>query len=127
MPVERLIPNPQIGFAEANVVAGPGRWVLVSGNVGFDESGVVVDGGLGAEARATFENIRRTLGKLGGQLSDIVKITTFVTDLTNYGEFAEVRSELFGAALPASSTVQVAGLLAGAHIEIEAVAFIPER
>jgi enamine deaminase RidA (YjgF/YER057c/UK114 family) len=53
-----------------------------------------------------------------------VRITAFMTSLDAYGEYAEVRSEVFGDTLPASATVQVAGLLVGAQIEIDAVAFV---
>jgi 2-iminobutanoate/2-iminopropanoate deaminase len=125
MSVNWVMANPAQGFADAVVVNGPGSWVHVSGNVGFGDSGDVVSGGLGAESRATFDNIERVLASLGGDLSHIVKITAFVTDLHDYAEYAAVREERFGTRPPASSTVQVAGLLVGAHIEIEAVAFIP--
>ena len=43
-----------------------------------------------------------------------------------YGDYNRVRGERFGANLPASAAVQVAGLLRGALIEIDAVAFIPD-
>jgi enamine deaminase RidA (YjgF/YER057c/UK114 family) len=59
-------------------------------------------------------------------MSDVVKINAFVTSLENYGEYAKVRNEVFGDQMPASATVQVAGLLVGAQIEIDAVAFVPE-
>jgi 2-iminobutanoate/2-iminopropanoate deaminase len=78
-----------------------------------------------AEARATFANIERTLETAGAAMSDVVKIAAFITDLEAYPDYAKVRSEVFGDQLPASSTVQVAGLLVGAQLEIEAIAFVP--
>jgi enamine deaminase RidA (YjgF/YER057c/UK114 family) len=60
-------------------------------------------------------------------MSHVVKINAFVTSLDEYPAYAEARAERFGDQLPASATVQVAGLLVGAHIEIDAVAFVPER
>jgi enamine deaminase RidA (YjgF/YER057c/UK114 family) len=125
MSINWVMANPAQGFADAVAVNGPGQWVHVSGNVGFDDSGAVAAGGLGAESRATFDNIERVLAGLGGNLSHIVKITAFVTDLSDYAAYAAVREERFGVRPPASSTVQVAGLLVGASIEIEAIAFIP--
>jgi enamine deaminase RidA (YjgF/YER057c/UK114 family) len=104
MSIERLVNNPGSGFAEAVTTVGPGRVVYVSGCVGFGPEGKVVDGGMRAEAAATFDNI----------------------ELDEYADYAAVRSERFGEQLPASATVQVAGLLVGAQIEIDAVAFIPE-
>jgi enamine deaminase RidA (YjgF/YER057c/UK114 family) len=124
--IDRLTTNPASGFSDAVTTSGPGRVIHVSGNVGFGEDGKVVSGGMEAEARATFANIERTLKAAGAEMSHIVKINAFMTTLDSYGEYAKVRSEVFGDQLPASATVQVAGLLVGAQIEIDAVAFIPE-
>jgi enamine deaminase RidA (YjgF/YER057c/UK114 family) len=125
MSIERLVNNPGSGFAEAVTTVGPGRVVYVSGCVGFGSEGKVVDGGMRAEASATFDNIERALAQSGASFSQIVKINAFITDLDEYADYAAVRGERFGERLPASATVQVAGLLVGAHIEIDAVAFIP--
>jgi enamine deaminase RidA (YjgF/YER057c/UK114 family) len=122
--IQRIPTDPPSGFSDAVVTSGPGRTIHVSGNVGFGDDGKVVGGGMGAEARATFANIERALAKAGAGMSDVVRITAFMTSLDAYGEYAEVRSEVFGDTLPASATVQVAGLLVGAQIEIDAVAFV---
>lgn len=127
MSTERLTTNPSSGFSDAVVTSGAGRTIHVSGSVGFGPDGEVVPGGMGAQARATFENIERTLSAMGAEMSHIVKITAFVTNLEEYAEYAAVRAERFGDKLPASSTVQVAGLLVNASIEIEAVAFVPQE
>jgi 2-iminobutanoate/2-iminopropanoate deaminase len=127
MSIERLTTNPAAGFADAVTSVGPGRVVYVSGNVGFGSDGKVVAGGMGAEATATFDNIERTLRAAGADFSQIVRITAFITNLDEYPAYAAVRAERFGDQLPASATVQVAGLLVGAHIEIDAIAFVPER
>ena len=55
MSIERVSTNPAAGFADAVTTVGSGRTIYVSGNVGFGPEGKVVDGGMGAEARATFE------------------------------------------------------------------------
>lgn len=126
MGIERLTSDPSSGFSDAVTSVGPGRLIHVSGNVGFGADGTVVAGGMGAEARATFDNIERTLAQLGAGMSHVVKINAFVTSLEDYAEYAQARAERFGERLPASATVQVAGLLVGAHIEIDAVAFVPQ-
>jgi 2-iminobutanoate/2-iminopropanoate deaminase len=127
MSIERITTNPAAGFADAVTTAGGGRTIYVSGNVGFGSQGKVVDGGMHAEARATFDNIERVLRSAGSDLSQIVKINAFITDLDEYPAYAEVRAERFGEQLPASATVEVSGLLVGAHIEIDAVAFVPDN
>lgn len=126
MTIERHTTQPDLGFSDAVSAVGPGRLIHVSGNVGFGTDGKLVSGGMGAEARATFDNIERTLAEVGATMSQVVKIQAYLTTLDSYGEFAEARAERFGESLPASSAVQVAGLLVGAQIEIDAVAFIPE-
>ncbi|HTZ87086.1 MAG TPA: RidA family protein [Solirubrobacteraceae bacterium] len=126
MSIERLTNNPSAGFADAVATSGSGRTIYVSGNVGFGDDGKVVPGGMGAEAEATFANIERVLAQAGASFEDIVKINAFITDLDEYPAYAAVRERRFGDKLPASATVQVAGLLVGAHIEIDAVAFVPE-
>jgi enamine deaminase RidA (YjgF/YER057c/UK114 family) len=126
MSIERLTSNPASGFSDAVTTHGPGRLIHVAGNVGFGPDGKVVPGGMGAEARATFDNIERTLAEAGADMSHVVKINAFVTSLEEYPDYAQARAERFGELLPASATVQVAGLLVGAHIEIDAVAFVPD-
>jgi 2-iminobutanoate/2-iminopropanoate deaminase len=127
MSIERLTTNPAAGFAEAVTTSGAGRTIYVSGNVGFGSEGKVVEGGMGAEAEATFDNIERVLEQAGADFSQIVKINAFITDLDEYADYAAVRERRFGDKLPASATVQVAGLLVGAHIEIDAVAFVADN
>jgi 2-iminobutanoate/2-iminopropanoate deaminase len=126
MGIERLTTNPASGFSDAVTSRGPGRLIHVSGNVGFGADGKVVAGGMGAEARATLDNIEHTLEQLGADMSHVVKINAFITSLDEYPAYAQARAERFGEQLPASATVQVAGLLVGAHIEIDAVAFLPD-
>jgi reactive intermediate/imine deaminase len=126
MSIERVSTDPAAGFADAVTTHGSGRTIYVSGNVGFGPEGKVVEGGMGAEARATFDNIERVLQAAGADFSQIVKINAFITDLDEYPAYAEVRAERFGDKLPASATVEVSGLLVGAQIEIDAVAFVPE-
>jgi 2-iminobutanoate/2-iminopropanoate deaminase len=78
------------------------------------------------QANGCFDHIERALAGVGAAMEHVVRITTFVTELDDYAGFAKARGERFGATPPASATVQVAGLLVGATIEIDAVAFIPD-
>jgi 2-iminobutanoate/2-iminopropanoate deaminase len=111
-------------FADAVAVEGPGRWIHVSGQVGMDADGKV-EGDLAAQSHRTIDHVERALAEAGAALSDVVRIVVYLTSLDDYGAFSAVRSERFGDSLPASAAVQVAGLLLGAAIEIEAVAFVP--
>lgn len=127
MTVQR-IPGPEgFSYSDVTTIDGAGRLVFVAGQVGWDAEGRVVEG-LGAQARACFALIEGHLRTVGASLADVVKVNASVTTLDNYAEYGEARAEAFGDQLPASATVQVAGLLAeGALIEIEAIAFVPSE
>ena len=60
----------------------------------------------------------------GSSLDRVVKTTVFVTDLGEFGAINEVYARFFTSDPPARSTVQVAGLPAGARVEIEAIALV---
>jgi enamine deaminase RidA (YjgF/YER057c/UK114 family) len=113
-------------FSLAGVVSGPGRLVYVAGQVGVGPDGSLVSGGVAAEADATFDLIEQIMQRAGGQLSDVVRMGVYLTSLDRYADFAEVRKRRFPNGLPASSAVQVAGLLLGASIEIDAVGFVAD-
>lgn len=125
MSVERY-PSDFANFSDAVVVDGPGKWINVSGQVGFDENMKVVSGGVKAETHATIDAIERILAKAGADLTHVIRINVFMTDLGDYGQFSEARSERWPENPPASAAVGVAGLLVGAQIEIDAVAFVPD-
>jgi 2-iminobutanoate/2-iminopropanoate deaminase len=116
------------GFSAAVVVPlGATSLVFVSGEVGRDASGQVVPGGMEAEARQCFANIRHALERAGADIKDVVRITAYVKDLADYPAYAKVRSETFGAEWPASASVGVSDLLLGARLEVDAVAAIATR
>jgi 2-iminobutanoate/2-iminopropanoate deaminase len=125
MSIER-VPSDFASYSDVVAVGGPGRWIHVAGQVGMDADGKV-EGDLAAQSHATLDHIERILAKVGAGLSDVVKITVYLTSLEDYASFSKVRAERFGEVLPASAAVCVADLLLDAEIEIEAVAFVPER
>jgi enamine deaminase RidA (YjgF/YER057c/UK114 family) len=126
MTIER-IPSSFASFSETVSVSGPGTWIQIAGQVGFNEAGDgVVDGGVGPQSQVIFDQIEGLLAKSGADLSHVVKLNVFMTDLGEYGEFSAVRTERFPADPPASAAVGVADLLLGAAIEIDGVAFLPD-
>ena len=119
MSVERVPGAGGASFSKAVVVSGPGRTVYVSGHL-------TPKGSMAEQTNACFDQIEEALRAVGGSLADVVRITAWLTSLDEYREYSRVRGERFGKNLPASAAVQVAGLLQGALIEIDAVAFIPD-
>lgn len=117
---------PGASFSDPAVVSGPGRWIEVAGQIGFDEDGKVPDD-FRREAELCFEHVRRSLARAGATFGDVLRMRAYLTNLEQYPVFAEVRAEAFGDAPPASTAVGVSGLLLGGSLEIEAVAFLSER
>ena len=79
-----------------------------------------------AQARHVFESMRTVLGAAGCGFADVVKVTIFLTDVDDRPRINPVRQEVFGAARPASTLVEVSRLaVEGAKIEVEAIAAIP--
>jgi 2-iminobutanoate/2-iminopropanoate deaminase len=111
-------------YSDAVAVSGPGRWIAVSGQVAFGPNGTVT-GSMEEQAHGCFDHIECILERVGGKLTDVVRITAYMTSLDDYKGFSQARAARFGDAPPASAAVQVAGLLANAQIEIDALAFVP--
>ncbi len=101
-----------------------GQTIYVAGQAALDANGKIVGvGDMKAQARQTFANVAAVLKEAGGTLDDIVKITTYITDISNYADYAAVRKETFTNHLPASATVASPALVfPELLIEIEAIA-----
>lgn len=127
MSVERLAGPVGATYSEGVVVSGPGRWIHVAGQVATGPDGKVVDGDLGVQTNVTLNNIQQILERAGADLRHVIRITAYLKSLDEYTKFAHVRSERFAEGFPASAAVQVADLLLGAAIEIDAIAFVPDE
>jgi enamine deaminase RidA (YjgF/YER057c/UK114 family) len=114
-------------FCDSISFGGPGRWIYISGQIGADENGEMVNSTFAAEADQCFARIRQSLEKAGASVSDVVKITGYVTSTDHYQDYDIARGKAFIGSPPSSATVQVAGLVADARLEVEAVAFVPEE
>jgi len=101
------------------------RTIFVSGQLARDRHGNVVGtGDMRAQIRQVGENIKAALAAAGATLSDIVKATTYVTDIEEFFRHVDVRMEYFGA-LPASTTVEVRRLAQpDLLVEIEVIAVV---
>lgn len=79
-----------------------------------------------AQARQVFANLRTVLAAAGGTPKDILRVTTFLTDIDDRGKIKPLYEEFFGDARPTSATIGVVALaVPGAKVEIQAVAGIP--
>ena len=132
MAKERLCPTGMLkprGSYSQVVVSDPGRMVFLAGQVALDEDGKVVGvGDIRAQTRQVLENIKRGIEAVGGTLKDVVSLTVFTTDARYNTDVSEVRREIFDSDLPASTQVEVAGLMRPELlIEISAVAILSTK
>ncbi|HEX6926851.1 MAG TPA: RidA family protein [Longimicrobiaceae bacterium] len=115
--------EPKVGYSRAVRV---GNQVHVSGCTAIDEAGNVV--GVNdpyQQTRQTLGNIERALHALGATFEDVVRTRIYVTDITHWEEVGRAHGEVFGAIRPATSMVQVAGLIdSRMMVEIEADAVV---
>ena len=104
-----------------------GGLLFVSGMVAVDGEGSLVGGDdVVAQARQVFANIELVLKAAGVTFAEVVKVTTFLTDIDDRARINPVRQEFFGAARPASTLVEVSKLVLPEFlIEVEAVAVLP--
>jgi reactive intermediate/imine deaminase len=112
------------GNGYSHAVAFSGRTVIVSGQLPLDEDGKLAGTEPEAQMRQVFRNLSVALAAAGADMTQVVKLTVFLTDLADLPAFRQVRDEYLAADRPpASSLVRVAGLVhPEARVEIEALA-----
>ena len=114
-------------YSSSTSAGGSGQWIYVSGQLPVDGDGRRVEGSLGDETGACFDRVADTLAKERATLADVVRVTAYLASLDDYNDYGRVRGERFSGHLPASTAVGVAGLIGGAPVEIDAIAFIADR
>lgn len=113
------------GYSHVAEVSG-GRTIYIAGQVAFDNAGNVVGkGDFAAQATQVFENLKLALAAVGATFDNVVKVNTYVTDMSHLQMLREIRVKYYGKNAPASTLVEI-GRLASPDlmIEIEAIAVI---
>src|SRR5258708_39010178 len=99
------------GYTHIVEVTGPNRTIYISGQIAFDKDGTIVGAGdMKAQAEQVFKNLQAALDAAGAKFSDVVKMNTFITDMSKAPAVREVRARYFGETTPASTLVQGASL-----------------
>ncbi|HKY32865.1 MAG TPA: RidA family protein [Candidatus Polarisedimenticolia bacterium] len=96
-----------------------GPMLYLSGQIGTDESGALVPGGIEPETRQTLENIKAVLERGGSSLDQVVKCTVMLADISEWPAMNAVYTTYFKGKLPARSAFAASGLAMGARIELE--------
>jgi len=99
-----------------------GNQVFFSGQIPLDPAtGALVDGGIEAQARRAFDNLKAVCTAAGGTMDDIVRVGLYLTDLSQFGAVNAVMGEYFAQPYPARSTIEVSALPKGAAFEVDAI------
>ena len=98
--------------------------LFTSGQLGIDPVSGELPEDFTEQARQAFENLKAIIEAAGGSMSNVMKITIFLTDMTNFPAVNAVMQEYCQAPYPARSCFAVAALPKGGAVEIEAIAHI---
>ncbi|MBC7221840.1 RidA family protein [Candidatus Bipolaricaulota bacterium] len=105
-----------------------GDFLFISGQLPLDpETGELLRGSIEDQTRRCMENIKLILSKAGGSLKDLVKVTIYLVDMNDFAAVNRAYGEFFDLDPPARVCLGVSSLPKGARIEIEAIAYLPER
>lgn len=100
-----------------------GEYVFLSGQLGLDPAtGQMTAETVAGQTEQGLKNMEGVLSQMGLDLSAVVKMTVFLTDMANFQEMNEVYASFFPTDPPARSCVAVKGLPLGGLVEMEAVA-----
>lgn len=89
------------------------------------KTGKLVKGTIQQETTQVLENIKRICELSGTSLDNVVKVSVFMRNWSEYAGMNEVRAKYFGKVPPVSTAVEVSDLYEGIKLEMEAIAVIP--
>lgn len=99
-----------------------GNTVYLSGQIPLDPAtGELVMGDMEAQVRRVFDNLLAVAQAAGGDLSHVVKLTVYLTDLAHFALVNRVMAEYFSQPYPARAAVGVAALPRGAAVEMDGI------
>ncbi len=116
----------------SNGIVAEGRYLAISGQIGWNEGGELVGDDFLAQAAQALRNVMAVLRAAGGSAEHLVRLTWYITDKAEYRQklaaLGAAYREIVGPVYPAMVLVQVAALLEeGAKVEIEATAVLPAK
>lgn len=122
-------PRPR-GFSNGMSMTGPGRWILVSGQIGSGGEGPMSDD-MAVQTAQALRNVVRVLAEDGARPEHLVRLVWYVTNREEYlaggAAIGAAWREIIGKHFPTMTLLVVSGLLnEKAKVEIEAQAFVGE-
>jgi 2-iminobutanoate/2-iminopropanoate deaminase len=113
--------NPNLPFHPA---VRAGDFIFVSGQVPKDENNDMIDGTIEEETIATLKTIERVIAHEGATLQDIVRITTYLQDVRDFGRYNKAFTAAIGDAVLARTTVEARAVI-NTKIEMDAIVYKP--
>ena len=111
-------------YSQAVVVTG-GTTIYLSGQIPLvPETMEIVGGGIENEIHQVFKNLTAVCREAGGNLSNIVKLNIFLTDLNNFAVLNEIMASYFDQPYPARAAIGVNELPKGVSVEMDGVMVI---
>lgn len=107
-------------YSQAVRVTG-GETVYLSGQIGLDPASMEMVQGIDAQIERVIINLRTVIAASGGDLSDVVKLNVYLTDLNDFSKVNEIMGRHFSQPYPARAAVGVAALPRGALVEMDAI------
>ena len=81
----------------------------------------IVEGAIDAQITRVFDNLVAVCDAAGGSLKDAVKLTIYLTDLTNFPTVNEIMAKYFNEPYPARAAIEVSALPKGVGVEMDAI------
>lgn len=106
-----------VGYSRAVQV---GNQLEISGTVAVDENGLVGEGDIYLQTKFILQKLQGVLENAGFSLSEVIRTRIYVTDISRWEDVGKAHGEFFGMIKPATSMVEVSGLIdPGYLVEIE--------
>jgi reactive intermediate/imine deaminase len=98
-----------------------GNTVYMSGQIGLDPKSMQLVEGFEAQTVQVFENLKAVAEASGGSLAHAVRLTIYLTDLSNFAKVNEIMARYFDLPYPARAAVGVKELPRGAVVEADTI------
>ena len=124
-PIEtKLAPKPVGPYNQAVLVE---KWLYCSGQIALDpDTGAMVgNGNIEKETKQVLRNLIAVVKAAGGDTSNVIRTTIYLTDLNDFAKVNEIYAETFNNQVsPARACVEVSNLPKGGKIEIDCIAWL---